>query len=364
VIARLPLRVARAVFLPLISILCAFVISGIGVALTGADPIQAFLALIQGAFLNDGALAETLVSTIPYLFVGLAVAVGFRAGLFNIGADGQLYMGGIAGAVIGSSLPWLPGPLHVVLALLGGIAGGSVYGALPGALKARFGAHEVITTIMLNYCAYSISDWLIDHGPLMDPSMGASPRTRPVLPGAQLPILLPGSRLHLGLILALVAVPVVWFMIERTTIGFRIRSVGLNQTAARAAGISVGRTIVLVMAISGGLAGLAGADEVLGLTHYMPPRFSVGYGFDAIAVALLARSNPWGVLPAALLFGAMRNGAGYMQLQTQVSADLISVVQAIVIMFVGAPLLVRWLFRLRVGTEREAQITQREEVGT
>jgi simple sugar transport system permease protein len=166
------------------------------------------------------------------------------------------------------------------------------------------------------------------------------------------------------LLLALSAVPVVWFLIERTTIGFRIRTVGLNQSAARAAGISVGRTVVLTMALSGALAGLAGADEVLGVSHFMPPSFSIGYGFDAIAVALLARSQPWAILPAAFLFGAMRNGAGFMQLQTQVSADLISIVQATVIMFVAAPLLVRWIFRIRAAAEVETlTITQREAEG-
>jgi simple sugar transport system permease protein len=355
-------RALRPALLPLISILCAFVVGGAGVALTGANPVLAFTALVQGAFLNDGAFPETLVATIPYLFLGLAVAVGFRGGLFNIGADGQLYMGAIAGAVIGVAVPGLPGAVHIPLALLGALAAGGVYGGLAGVLKARFGAHEVITTIMLNYCAYSIADWLIDHGPLMDPRMSASPRTLPVAGTAQLPLLLPDSRLHIGLLIALAAIPVIWFLLERTTTGFRIRAVGLNQHAARAAGIRVGVTTALVMAISGGLAGLAGGDEVLGLTHYMPPRFSIGYGFDAIAIALLARSSPWGILPSALLFGAMRSGAGFMQLQTQVSADLISVVQAIVIMFVGAPLLVRWLFRLRIGTERDAQITQREEL--
>jgi ABC-type uncharacterized transport system permease subunit len=155
---------------------------------------------------------------------------------------------------------------------------------------------------------------------------------------------------------------VIWFLLQRTTTGFRLRAVGLNQAAARTAGISVKRTTVLVMAISGGLAGLAGVDEVLGVSHNMSPNFSGGYGFDAIAVALLARSNPWAIPATAFLFGAMRNGAPFMQLQTQVSSDLISIVQAIVIMFVAAPLLVRWLFRLRVGSPREAQITEREEV--
>src|SRR5207244_7706828 len=179
---------------------------------------------------------------------------------------------------------------------------------------------------------------------------------------AQLPIIIPGSRLHFGLILALVAVPLVWFLLQRTTLGFRLRSVGFNPTAARANGMSVGQTLVLSMGISGALAGLAGIVDILGVSHHMTDTVGAGYGFDAIAVALLARSNPWGVLPAALLFGALRNGASFMQLETQVSSDLISIIQASVIVFVAAPVIVRWLLRLREAPVQTLQITQRDEV--
>jgi ABC-type uncharacterized transport system permease subunit len=308
--------------------------------------VQAFTALFQGAFVLHNAFPETLVATTPYIFLGLAVATGFKAGLFNIGADGQFYVGALAGTYCGYSIHGLPAVIHIPIALGAGILVGGAYGVIPGVLKARFGAHEVITTIMLNHIAYGIAEYLINGGPMRDPHSSA-PRTPFVLPSAQLPILVPGSRLHLGLILALLAVPLIWFLIERTVIGFRLRAVGLNPIAARAAGISVGWTIVLVMGISGGLSGLAGSDEVLGLAHFMPPSFSIGYGLDAIAVALVAKSNPWAVLPSAFLFGALRHGAAFMQFQTQVSADLISVVEATVIIFVAAPMLVRWLFRIR-----------------
>src|SRR2546430_10224008 len=187
-----------------------------------------------------------------------------------------------------------------------------------------------------------------------------APRTPFIDAGAQLPILFAGSRLHAGLILALLAVPVVWFLIERTTIGFRLRAVGFNQGAARAAGISVGRTIVLTMALSGALAGFAGIVEVLGVNYHMTDTVAAGYGLDSIAVGLLARSNPWGVLPAAFLFGALHNGAGFMQLETQVSADLISIVQAFVIIFVAAPSIVAFLLRLRRAPAETVAITQRE----
>ena len=340
-------RLRDAVLLPAISLACGFAVAAVAVLLSGANPVDAFVALFQGAFTNRNAFSETLVATIPYVFLGLAVAVGFRASLFNIGAEGQFYLGALAGVLVGFRLHGLPGLVHVTLAVLAGMAAGALWAAIAGALKARFGAHEVITTIMLNYVAFLLADWLINNrGPMADLHASA-PKTPRIDAAAQLPLLVPGGRLHLGLLLALVAVPVVWFLLERTTIGFRIRAVGLNAPAARASGISVGWTLVTVMGISGALAGLAGADEILGVSHFMPASFSVGYGFDAIAVALLARSNPWAILPAAFLFGAMRSGAGFMQLETQVSSDLISIVQATVIMFVAAPLLVRWIFRLR-----------------
>ena len=338
--------IAVAALLPVISVVAGFIAAGIAVALSGADPIQAFYALFQGAFLNPRALSETLVATTPYLFLGLGVAVGFRAGLFNIGAEGQFYIGALFGVFIGYSLHGLPSIVHITLALLAGVLGGFLWAAVPGILKARFGAHEVITTIMLNYIAFALVNYLINDGPMVDKTSSA-PRTPYIDPAAQLPILIPGTRLHVGLLLGLLAIPAVWFLLQRSTIGFRLRTVGFSPTAARAAGMSVAWTIVATMGISGMLAGIAGADEVLGVAHYMPPSFSTGYGFDAIAVALLARSNPWAIAPAALLFGALNSGSRFMQFQTQVPADVISIVQATVIMFVAAPVLFQWIFRLR-----------------
>ena len=355
-------RLFAAVVLPVVSVLCGFAVAAIAILVTGSSPLDAYTALFQGAFTNERAFPETLVAMIPYIFLGLAVALGFRAGLFNIGAEGQFYLGAIFGVLAGYNVHGLPGILHIPLALGFGMLGGFIWAAVPGLLKARFGAHEVITTIMLNYVAFQLTDFLINKGVMSD-KHSTAPRTPFIDSAAQLPIVVPGSRLHLGLILALIAVPVLWFLIQRTTIGFRIRTVGFSQGAARAAGISVAWTLVITMGISGALAGLAGADEILGVSHYMPSSFSVGYGFDSIAVALLARSNPWAILPSAFLFGAMRNGAAFMQLQTQVSSDLISIVQATVIMFVAAPALVRWILRLREVPVGGLQITQRETAG-
>jgi general nucleoside transport system permease protein len=346
----------RALF-PLVSVLLGLCVGGIAVILAGANPIDAYTALFQGAFTNRNGFTETLVATIPYIFLGLSVAIGFRAGLFNIGGQGQLLLGGIFAAFIGYRVTGLPAFVHAPLALLAGMLGGFLWGAIPGILKARFGAHEVITTIMLNYVAAELLDFLVNKGPMADPKR-AIPQTPPILPSAALPIIVPGSRLHLGLFLAILAVPVIWFLIERTTIGFRIRAVGLNASAARASGISVSWTMVMVMGIAGAVAGLAGAVEVQGVQGVLTPSLASGLAFDAIAVALLAGSNPFAILPSALLFGALRAGSSFMQLQTQVSADLISVVQAAVIVFVAAPLLVRFIFRLRSAPAATVSITE------
>jgi ABC-type uncharacterized transport system permease subunit len=350
-------RASGRLLLPVVSVLLGLAAGAVAVLLAGASPLDAYAALFQGAFTNHNGFTETLVATIPYVFLGLSVAVGFRAGLFNIGGAGQLFLGGIFAALVGYRLGGLPAVVHLPLALLAGMVGGFLWGAIPGVLKARFGAHEVITTIMLNYIAALVTDLLVNKGPLSDPHT-ASPQTPAMLPSAQLPIIVPGSRLHLGLLLAVLAVPVVWFLLERTTIGFRIRAVGLNAGAARASGVSVGWTLVTVMGISGALAGLAGAVQVLGVSGVLTPSLSSGVAFDAIAVALLAGSNPFAVIPAALLFGALKSGASFMQLETQVSADLISVVQAAVIVFVAAPLLVRWIFRLRSAPAAPVSITE------
>jgi len=350
----------NAIVVPLASVAAGFVVAGVAVAATGADPLAAFIALFQGAITNRNAFPETLVSTVPYVFLGLGVALGFRAGLFNIGAEGQFYIGALTGVFIAYSVHGLPAIIEVPLALLAGMAGGFAWAAIAGFLKARFGAHEVITTIMLNYVAFLVANYLVDTPGLMLAPNVSTPRTPDVDVNAVLPIIFAGSRLHFGFIVALIAVPLVWFLIQRTTTGFELRAVGFNPGAAQAAGISVGRTLVLAMGLSGALAGAAGIVQVLGVQHHMTDTVAAGYGFDAIAIALLARSNPWGVLPAALLFGALRSGASFMQLQTDVSADLISIVQASVIIFVAAPAIVRWIFRLRPEAAGSLQITGRE----
>jgi simple sugar transport system permease protein len=256
-------------------------------------------------------------------------------------------MGALGAVVVGYTVGGLPIWWHVPLALSAGALGGALWGAIPGILKARFGAHEVINTIMMNYIAIKLVDYLVKQV-LRDPTASMD-RTPSILPTAALPQLFGSDmRLHAGLLIALAVVVLVAWLLDKTTLGFEIRTVGINPTAARYAGMRVARMLVCTMALSGMLAGLAGAVEILGLYHALPATFSTGYGFDAIAIALLARSRPLGVLPAALLWGGLRNGAGLMQVQAGVSIDLINVIQALVLMGLATEHLVRTLRRRRV----------------
>ena len=303
-------------------------------------------------------ISESLLAATPLIFTGLAVALGFRAGLFNIGAEGQLYLGAIFATWVGFAITGLPLFIHLPLAIAAGFLGGAVWGFIPGILKARTGAHEVIVTIMLNYVAYRLLDWILRQ-PFYQRPDRSDPISPVVEPSAVIPPIIDGLRLHWGFALALVAAAVVSWLLFRSTLGFEFRAVGLNPSAARYAGMSISRTLVLVMAISGGLAGLAGTTEILGVNKALTPGFSPGYGFDGIAVALLGGSSPLGVVLAAILFGVLRAGATPMQSATGIPIDLVVVIQALVIMFVAAPRLIREIYRIRVpettGTEVVAQ---------
>ena len=321
--------------------------------LSGASVIDAYIGLFEGMLGSRRALVETCVAAIPYMLAGLSVALGFHAGLFNIGAEGQFYMGALGAAVVGYAATGLPGWLHLPLALAAGVLGGALWGAIPGILKARLGAHEVINTIMMNYIAVKMVDYLVKNV-FRDPAASLD-RTPYVLASAQLPLLLgPQERLHAGLLIALAAAALTAWLLFRATIGFAMRTVGANAEAARYAGMRVGGLIVLAMSLAGGLAGAAGATEVLGLNYTLPAAFSTGYGFDAIAVALLAKSHPIGIVPAALLWGGLRNGAGAMQMRSGISIDLIYVVQALVIVCIAADQIVRWLYRLKPRERADA----------
>jgi general nucleoside transport system permease protein len=314
------------------------------------DPIQ----LISAIFALDGSairasfrpLSETILSSTPLILTGLAVALAFRAGLFNIGAEGQLQIGALTSVLVGFSLTGLPMVIHLPLALLAGAIGGAMWAFVPGILKARTGAHEVITTIMLNYIAFRLVDYALKT-PLYQREGRADPVSKFVEPSATIPPIIEGLRAHWGIALSILAAIFVSWLLFRSIRGFEFRAVGLNPQAARYAGMSIAGTIVGSMMIAGALAGLAGATVVLGATRVLSPGMAAGTGFDGIAIALLGRGKPSGVVAAGFLFGALRAGSTPMQSATGIPIHLVVVIQALVIMFVAAPALVRAIYRIR-----------------
>lgn len=342
---------------PLLAVLTAMIVGAVVIALAGGDPIAAYIGLFQGAFGTPRAWSETFVWATPYIFAGLAVALAFKGGLFNIGAEGQLAFGAVMAAWIGYALPDvlgfdLPPWLHLPLAILAGALVGALWAAIPGALKAYTGGHEVINTIMMNYIALNLVSFLLN-GPMKDPSpTNVVARTPLIAESARLAVIFEGYRIHWGLFIALLMAFLVWWLLWKTTLGYEIRTVGTNPSAARYAGIHVERIVVLTMTLSGFLAGMAGAIEVTGLNYRHELGFSIGYGFDAIAIALLGKTHPLGVVLASILFAAMRNGGTRMQFLTQIPVDVISVIQALILLFVAADAIIRYFYRIRAREER------------
>jgi len=308
------------------------------------------VAALQG---GDGAailaafkpFLESLVVTTPYLFTGLAIAMGFRAGVFNIGAEGQLYMGSIMAGWAGWTFKGLPPIVHIPLALGVGILAGGFWGFIPGWLKAKTGAHEVINTIMMNYIAFNLAEYLIA-GPFQDPKEAF--KTPFIQESAHLYRFFESPyRFHIGFFFAIAVAILTWYMLFKTTWGFEFRSVGLNPHASKYAGINATLITILAMTISGAIAGLAGATEILGVNFRQTQALSTGYGFDAIAIALLANNHPLGVILSAMLFGFMRSGSRVMQLRTGIPIDIISILQALIIFFIAAPAIIRTIYRLK-----------------
>lgn len=342
----------QPVLVPLLAVLVALVVAALVVLAIGKDPLEAYWALLRGMYGNGDRVAASLARSTPFVGAALAVAFAFRAGLFNIGVEGQLLVGAATAAWVGT-FSWLadvPAVLLAPIVVLAGAVGGGLWGGIPGVLKARTGAHEVIVTIMLNSIAVLYIRWLVGStDPLLLRDTAASvPRTAPVHEGARLPTLVHTEPpLHLGALVVLGLCVVVWFVLRRTTFGFEVRTVGINPHAARYAGMGVNRTIVLVMLLSGGLAGVAGAGEVLGTSGYLSPGVFVALGFDSIGIALLARANPFAIVLTSVLWGSMLSGAGLMQQEAGLSIDAVRIVQALVLLLVAADVVVRAIFRLR-----------------
>jgi simple sugar transport system permease protein len=334
-------RVA-ATLVTLLSFLLALLFGAIVLALAGENPIEVYGAMVSGALGDENGIAETLVKTTPLLLAGLGVAVAFRMQLWNIGAEGQLYLGAIFSTGLALFLiPAAPGWVMVPAMIVAGLLGGALWGVIPGILRARFGASEIITSLMLNYVAILFSEYLV-HGPWKDPQAFGFPGT-PALPDAAW---LPNwgtTRVHLGLLFGLVAAIALWFMLRQTRWGYEITVMGENPRAALYAGLPLKRSIVLVMALSGALAGLAGMSEVAGIGHQLQRNLSPGYGYAAIIVAWLARLHPFGAVLVAFLLAALTVGGDQIQMSLGLPAAIAPMLQGTILFFLlGGDVLTRY----------------------
>ncbi len=333
-------RMLRAVFAPCLALGGAFVVSAVVIALAGHNPWHALGAVVDEAFGSLDGLSEVGVKTCPLLLCGLAVTVAFRAGAWNIGVEGQLLMGALAMAGLGTRAGQLPAAVDLGTDLLVAAALGAMWAGIAGQLKVRRETSEVISTIMLNFVALALVSYAVQ-GPLMEAG-GRYPQTDAILPGLRLPRLVPPLRIHLGLVIALVFAGGLQLLLFRTVVGYEMRAAGASRQAARLAGINVEQRLLLALMLSGALAGLAGAIEVSAMTHRLYERFSPGWGFTAIAVALLGRLSPAGVVVAAFFFGALDSASNALQRVAGVSSVLVPVIQATVILFLVGLERVRW----------------------
>ena len=367
-------RTRTSIVTPALALVTALLLSGVVIAfsdvdtlgLWGSDPGSAlsetlgnvggaYRALFVGAFGSGQAISETLFAATPLILAGLAVSLGFQAGLFNIGVEGQMLIGGMTALYLGFTLD-LPGPILVPTVLVGSMIGGGLWAGFAGWLRAKSGAHEVITTIMLNFIAAFLVQWLLKTSVFQEPGR-SDPISKPIGDGARLGRLFGGDfRVTLGLIVALIAALFVAWLMNRTTIGFQFRTVGSNADAARYGGMSVTGLTISVMAASGALAGLAGANQIMSLPpHQAQVDFAGGIGFDAIALALVGRSKPGGVVLAGLMFGALTAGGRELQGAERIPVEIVSVIQGLIIVFIAAPALIGSLWRLRASDSDQSE---------
>jgi len=333
----------RSALPQIIAILAAFLVGAIVLLATGHSPIDAYSAVLTGAFGDIYGIGQTFTQATPIIFTALAFLFAFKCGLFNIGAEGQLLIGGFTAALVGISFSDLPVFIHLPLALLAGAAGGALWGFIPAVLKARLGAHEVITTMMLSYVALYVTSYMVNY-PFKAPP-GWVAQTVFVASSAELPRILPPTQLSASIFIAVVMAALVAFVLDKTILGYEVRAIGLNPSAAESGGINIKKGMIIALVISGAIAGLGGAGEILGVHRRFIDNFSPGYGWDGLAVALIGGLNPIGAVLAAILFGALRSGGMTMNMVTGVPLDIISVLQALVVLFVAAPRFIRYLLR-------------------
>ena len=325
---------AIRILTPAAAVLTALLVGAGLIASVGVSPLSAYLVLFRGAFGDMRSITDSLVKAIPLIFTGLSFAFAAKCSAYNIGAEGQLYVGALATVAAGVYLTGLPAPVHIPLCLLAGALAGGVWAGIAAWLKVRLGVNEVINTIMLNYVGKLVVSFMV-YGPMIE-NPSKSPQTKPLLDSALLPVLFRGTKLHLGIVVAILACVVFGVIFRRTVLGFELSAVGCNQTGARFAGINVRKNIFLALFISGMLAGLAGAVEMMGPAKRLIIGFSPNYGSDGIAVALLGQLSPLGIFLSAFFLGALRVGANSMQRVAMVPAQVISIIQGLIIIFVIA----------------------------
>lgn len=330
----------REVGYQVVAILFAFLAGALVLYVTGYSPVDAYSAMALGAFGDMFGIGQTLMQATPIIFTSLAFLVSYKAGLFNIGAEGQFLMGAIAAAFTGIYLEGLPWVIHVPLVLLASMIAGGLWGLIPAVLKSRFDAHEVITTMMLSYVAQYFTSYLVNY-PLKAPGWVSQTVRLPV--SAELVRILPPTQLSSGIYIAGIMVVLVWFLLRKTILGYELRAIGLNPSAAENAGININKGIIVSMVLSGAIAGLGGAVEIMGVHKRFIDGFSPGYGWDGLAVALVGGLDPFGSMLASILFGALRSGGMIMSRGTGVPMDINTLLQGLVILFVAAPTLIRSL---------------------
>jgi len=335
------------------AIVIALVVAGALIALLGYDPLDAYVAMARGSFGSTYALSVTAVRAAPLLIIGLGFLIGYRAGLFNVGGEGQLYAGAVGATLVGLVPVHIPAIIHLPLALLASFVFGALWAAIPAYLRAYYKVNEIVTTLMFNYLGYHLVSYLINanNGPLFQEG-AAFAQSSPVAKTAELPILLGGTSLHLGALLAVVLAVATYFAIGYTAWGFKLRMIGLSLKTARYAGVNYQRQIFWAILIGGGMGGLAGGCEILGLRHHLYQGLSPGYGYDAVAVVLLANGNALGTIVASIFFGALRSGGNLMQQTIGLDVSVVFIIQALIIFFLLTGIALKFKPRHRVRVPR------------